>query len=337
MRLALMGQKLGHKVFIVSSSSASSTCCSRWPTRWACSRPPASASSSRPRARAAGPRAAARSRSSGSSAARADEAARPAASGWAARTSSSWSTSISAARSPTSATSRPGWRRSAATTSSSAGMGFDITHVDVGGGLGRRLRRHALHPDGQRELHACRSTPTTSSTPSRTPAATEELPMPHIIRESGRALTAHHALLLVNVIDVESQIEPVAARARGEDPHPLLRRDGGEPARRCSAATRSRGGLPRRRRSPRSAPRSTSPAACFSLRDKARRRADLLRDDERARSRRSARIATAFPEIVAAPRRGAGGPLLLQLLASSSRCPTTGRSTSSSRSCRSTG
>jgi arginine decarboxylase len=32
-----------------------------------------------------------------------------------------------------------------------------------------------------------------------------ELPMPHLISESGRALTAHHALLLVNVIDVESQ------------------------------------------------------------------------------------------------------------------------------------
>ncbi len=33
--------------------------------------------------------------------------------------------------------------------------------------------------------------------------------MPHIISESGRALTAHHALLLVNVTDVESQTEPV--------------------------------------------------------------------------------------------------------------------------------
>ena len=32
--------------------------------------------------------------------------------------------------------------------------------------------------------------------------------MPHIISESGRAITAHHALLLINVIDVESQVEP---------------------------------------------------------------------------------------------------------------------------------
>src|SRR5258706_13500766 len=31
--------------------------------------------------------------------------------------------------------------------------------------------------------------------------------MPHIISESGRALTAHHALLLLSVIDVESQAD----------------------------------------------------------------------------------------------------------------------------------
>jgi arginine decarboxylase len=48
-----------------------------------------------------------------------------------------------------------------------------------------------------------------------------ELPMPHIISESGRALTAHHALLLIEVIDVESQQEmhlPVLS----EDDHAIL-------------------------------------------------------------------------------------------------------------------
>ena len=40
--------------------------------------------------------------------------------------------------------------------------------------------------------------------------------MPHLICESGRALTAHHALLLINVIDVESQVEPVPPTL-GED------------------------------------------------------------------------------------------------------------------------
>ncbi len=34
------------------------------------------------------------------------------------------------------------------------------------------------------------------------------LPMPHIVSESGRALTAHHALLLLKVIDVESLAGP---------------------------------------------------------------------------------------------------------------------------------
>ena len=45
--------------------------------------------------------------------------------------------------------------------------------------------------------------------------------MPHIISESGRALTAHHALLLVKVIDVESQAEqPIPPLT--DDDHSLL-------------------------------------------------------------------------------------------------------------------
>src|SRR5205085_1730359 len=48
-----------------------------------------------------------------------------------------------------------------------------------------------------------------------------EIPMPHIISESGRALTAHHALLLIKVIDVESQADrPVPDL--GDDDHALL-------------------------------------------------------------------------------------------------------------------
>jgi arginine decarboxylase len=48
-----------------------------------------------------------------------------------------------------------------------------------------------------------------------------QLPMPHLISESGRALTAHHALLLVKVIDVESQAQPALPEISAED-HPLL-------------------------------------------------------------------------------------------------------------------
>src|SRR5690606_16732556 len=45
-----------------------------------------------------------------------------------------------------------------------------------------------------------------------------ELPMPHVISESGRALTAHHALLLLKVIDVESQAEPPLPALTDDDP-----------------------------------------------------------------------------------------------------------------------
>ena len=99
-------------------------------------------------------------------------------------------------------------------------MGFDISHVDVGGGLGvdyegSRSTRPASVNYSMRE-YASDIVYTLGSV-----CRTEELPMPHLISESGRALTAHHALLLINVIDVESQIEPVPPKLR-EEPHPLL-------------------------------------------------------------------------------------------------------------------
>jgi arginine decarboxylase len=100
------------------------------------------------------------------------------------------------------------------------GMGFDITHVDVGGGLG-------VDYDGSRSTRPASVNYTMREYASDvvytigTACRTDELPMPHIISESGRALTAHHALLLVNVTDVESLVEPVPPALR-EDPHPLL-------------------------------------------------------------------------------------------------------------------
>ncbi len=85
-------------------------------------------------------------------------------------------------------------------------MGVNVTHVDVGGGLG-------VDYDGSN------STSQASVNYSLQEYANDvvytlaescramELPMPHIISESGRALTAHHALLLLSVIDVESQAD----------------------------------------------------------------------------------------------------------------------------------
>jgi arginine decarboxylase len=99
-------------------------------------------------------------------------------------------------------------------------MGLNITHVDVGGGLG-------VDYDGTQ------STAQASVNYSLQEYANDivytlaevcrdkELPMPHIISESGRALTAHHALLLLSVIDVESVNEPQTPTLGDED-HQLL-------------------------------------------------------------------------------------------------------------------
>ena len=99
-------------------------------------------------------------------------------------------------------------------------LGLGIRWVDVGGGLG-------VDYDGSQ------STAQASMNYSMTEYANdivytlaetcreEELPMPDIISESGRALTAHHALLLLSVIDVESAAEPTPPTLTEED-HPLL-------------------------------------------------------------------------------------------------------------------
>src|SRR5690606_25338383 len=84
-------------------------------------------------------------------------------------------------------------------------LGVNVSFVDVGGGLGvdydgsRSTANASVNYSVQEYANdiiyslaeACRES---------------ELPMPNAISESGRALTAHHALLLVNVIDLETQI-----------------------------------------------------------------------------------------------------------------------------------
>jgi len=100
------------------------------------------------------------------------------------------------------------------------GLGVDITHVDVGGGLGvdydgsgstsQASVNYTLQEYADDVIYtlaeACRE---------------HELPMPHIISESGRALTAHHALLLLSVIDVESQADNMVPELN-EEHHTLL-------------------------------------------------------------------------------------------------------------------
>jgi arginine decarboxylase len=84
-------------------------------------------------------------------------------------------------------------------------LGVRVEFVDVGGGLGvdydgsRSTANASVNYSVQEYANdiiyslaeACRES---------------EVPMPNVISESGRALTAHHALLLINVIDVETQL-----------------------------------------------------------------------------------------------------------------------------------
>jgi arginine decarboxylase len=99
-------------------------------------------------------------------------------------------------------------------------MGFGLTHVDVGGGLGvdydgSRSTRPASMNYSMREY--ANDVVYTLGTVCRA----EGVPMPQIISESGRAITAHHSLLLINVTDVESQSDP-AIPDLGPEPHPVL-------------------------------------------------------------------------------------------------------------------
>ncbi|MGH7462829.1 MAG: biosynthetic arginine decarboxylase, partial [Longimicrobiales bacterium] len=99
-------------------------------------------------------------------------------------------------------------------------LGVGIEYVDVGGGLG-------VDYDGTR------STASASVNYSIQEYANDvvytlaeacreaDVRMPHIISESGRALTAHHALLLVNVIDLEAQLPDVPEEIPDDD-HPIV-------------------------------------------------------------------------------------------------------------------
>ncbi len=99
-------------------------------------------------------------------------------------------------------------------------MGFTITHVDVGGGLG-------VDYDGTRSNRPTSTNYTMAEYANdvvhsmASVCRHEKLPMPHLVSESGRAITAHHAILLVDVTDVESQQNP-SVPDLDPDTHPLL-------------------------------------------------------------------------------------------------------------------
>jgi arginine decarboxylase len=84
-------------------------------------------------------------------------------------------------------------------------LGVQIEYVDVGGGLG--VDYDGTRSTGSASVNYSVQEYANDIIYSLAEACREnEVPMPHVITESGRALTAHHALLLVNVIDLETQI-----------------------------------------------------------------------------------------------------------------------------------
>ena len=99
-------------------------------------------------------------------------------------------------------------------------LGVDVTHVDVGGGLG--VDYDGSQSTSQASVNYSLQEYANDVVYTLAESCRElELPMPHIISESGRALTAHHALLLLSVIDVESQADNVMP-ALSDDDHTFL-------------------------------------------------------------------------------------------------------------------
>src|SRR4051812_29170433 len=99
-------------------------------------------------------------------------------------------------------------------------LGVDVTHVDVGGGLG--VDYDGTNSTSDASVNYSLQEYANDVIYTLAEACRElELPMPHVISESGRALTAHHALLLLKVIDVESVVE-VAVPALTDDDHAVL-------------------------------------------------------------------------------------------------------------------
>ncbi|HYC49517.1 MAG TPA: biosynthetic arginine decarboxylase, partial [Gemmatimonadaceae bacterium] len=99
-------------------------------------------------------------------------------------------------------------------------LGLDITHLDVGGGLG--VDYDGTNSESDSSVNYSLQEYANDIVYTVAEACREhDLPMPHLISESGRALTAHHALLLLKVIDVESH-EVREVPQLTDDDHALL-------------------------------------------------------------------------------------------------------------------
>ena len=99
-------------------------------------------------------------------------------------------------------------------------LGAKVTHVDVGGGLG-------IDYEGTRSRsynsvnYGVRHYASTIVQPLADACAEHGLPQPRIVTECGRAMTAHHALLVANVVEVEQAPEGRVPDAHDDEPHAI--------------------------------------------------------------------------------------------------------------------
>ncbi len=101
-------------------------------------------------------------------------------------------------------------------------MGFNIEHLDVGGGLG-------VDYDGSRSAF---DSSTNYSLQEYTNDViyyvadvcnAEKVPHPDIVSESGRAIVAHHSVLIVEVFGAIEKIRPGESFQYGDNEHPLVK------------------------------------------------------------------------------------------------------------------
>jgi len=100
-------------------------------------------------------------------------------------------------------------------------LGVPLTCIDVGGGLG-------IDYEGTRSRSACSINYSLQEYANGVVHAVasvceqESLPHPLLITESGRALTAHHAVLVTNIVDVTRSFDDVTPPAPEEDAPKVL-------------------------------------------------------------------------------------------------------------------
>jgi len=101
-------------------------------------------------------------------------------------------------------------------------MGFEIAYLDVGGGLG-------VDYDGSRSAFDSSTNYTLQEYTNdivyyvADVCNAEKVPHPELVSESGRAIVAHHSVLIVEVFGAIEKIRPGVSFTYGENEHPLVR------------------------------------------------------------------------------------------------------------------